>query len=258
MPRPHTKQYPTANYESLKIPVNDEKHLDAWLLHTDSLKQGIVIGFHGYMDEKSSMLDRADVLLKMGYNVLLVNFMGAGYSYGDQTTMGYLEAENVITTYNYVIGQLHEENILFLGFSMGSAAIMRAQSKYNLLTKAIILEAPYGTFKETVDARLSEYNIPSFPICNAFMFWFGKLNDFEASDANPQDYGKNIHVPVLLMCGGQDPRIPIKETETIFNMLASQQKTMKIFDKASHESYLKQYPLEWAETVQAFLIDIKK
>lgn len=256
--RPHAKQRPSANYESLEIPVNNEQYLDAWLLHTDSLKQGIVIGFHGYMDEKSSMLDRAEVLLKMGYDVLLVNFMGAGDSYGNQTTMGYLEAENVVTSHNYAVEQLHEENIVLLGFSMGAAAIMRAQSKYNLLVKAIILEAPYGTFKGTVDARLSQYNIPSFPVCNVFTFWFGKLNGFKPSDANPQDYGRNIHVPALLMCGGKDPHIPIKETETIFNMLGSKNKTIKIFDESSHESYLKKYPLKWVEAVGELLVHQNK
>lgn len=258
LPRPYTKQYPSVNYDSLSIPAGEGKQLDAWLLHTDSLKQGLVIGFHGYMDEKSSMLDRAEVLLKMGYDVLLVNFMGAGNSYGSQTTMGYLEAENVVASHRYAIEELGEENIVLLGFSMGAAAIMRAQSEHDLLVEAIILEAPYGTFTETVSARLRHYNVPSFPVCDIFTFWFGKLNGFDGFDANPQNYGKDIHVPVLLMSGGRDQNIPVKETETIFNMLASKHKEMKIFDESQHESYLKKYPHEWGKTVEKYLSDLHK
>lgn len=258
LPRPYTTQYPAINYDSLSIPVSNSQKLDAWLLHTDSLKQGLIIGFHGYMDEKSSMLDRADKLLNMGYDVLLVNFMGAGDSYGEQTTMGYLEADNVITSYKYATEQLHEENIVLLGFSMGAAAIMRAQSEHNPQVKAIILEAPYGTFEGTVNARLKQYNIPSFPICNIFTFWFGKLNGFNVSEANPLSYGKNIYTPVLLMCGGKDQHIPIEESESIFNTLASIKKEMKIFEESAHESYLKKYPYEWNEIVQSFLIHLNK
>lgn len=258
LPRPYTKQYPSASYDSLNIPIGDGKQLDAWLLKTDSLKQGLVIAFHGYMDEKSSMLDRAEVLLNMGYDVLLVNFMGAGNSYGSQTTMGYLEAENVVASHNYAIEELGEENIVLLGFSMGAVAIMRAQSEHNLLAKALILEAPYGTFTETVNARLRQYNIPSFPACEIFTFWFGKLNGFDGFEANPQNYGEDIHVPVLLMSGGQDQNIPIKETQAIFDRLATKHKEMKIFDESQHESYLKRYPHEWSETVYQYLSNLNK
>ncbi|MFV0419656.1 MAG: alpha/beta hydrolase family protein [Dysgonomonas sp.] len=256
LPRPYTKKYPTVDYDSLSISAGEGKLLDAWLLHTDSLKQGLIIAFHGYMDEKSSMLDRAEALLDMGYDVLLVNFMGAGHSYGNQTTMGYLEAENVVAAHKYAIAELGEDNIILLGFSMGAAAIMRAQSEHDLLVKALILEAPYGTFTETVNARLKHYNVPSFPVCDIFTFWFGKLNGFDGFNANPQNYGENIHVPVLLMGGGQDQNIPVNETETIYNMLASKHKEMKIFDESPHESYLKKYPEEWAETVKRYLANL--
>lgn len=221
-------------------------------------KKGLVIGFHGYMDEKSSMLDRAEALLNMGYDVLLVNFMGAGNSYGSQTTMGYLEAENVAASHTYAIEELGEENIVLLGFSMGAVAIMRAQCEHDLLVKALILEAPYGTFTGTVNGRLRNYNIPSFPVCDIFTFWFGKLNGFDGFEANPQSYGEDIHVPVLIMSGGQDQHIPVTETETIFNMLASKHKGMKIFDESQHESYLKRYPHEWNETVESYLSNLYK
>lgn len=39
LPRPYAKQYPSVDYDSLNIPIEEDKHLDAWLLHTDSLKK---------------------------------------------------------------------------------------------------------------------------------------------------------------------------------------------------------------------------
>ncbi len=258
LPKPHTKGYPVHAYDSLCIVQEEGKKLDAWLLHTDSLKRGLVIAFHGYMDEKSSMLDRADVFLDMGYDVLLVNLMGAGNSYGDQTTMGYLEAENVKAAHEYAITELKEENIILTGFSMGAAAIMKAQHDYDLLVKAVILEAPYATFKGTVGMRIDKMNMPRFPVAQLFTFWFGAINGFDAFGNNPEEYAVKIYVPALLMCGGKDQYIPEAETESIFNNIADKYKKMKIFPESHHQSYLIRYPKEWRTTVSSFLDSLEK
>lgn len=258
LPRPRTKSFPSQPYDSLRIPAGEGRQLDAWLLHTDTVKRGLVIAFHGYIDEKSSMLDRAEVFLAMGYDVMLVNFMGAGDSYGNQTTLGYMEAENVKYAHNYAVSQLQEDNIILIGFSMGAVAIMKAQADYNLLVKAIIIEAPYATFQETVNARLDKLRMPHFPVSGMFTFWFGKINGFDASKANPQDYAGRIHVPALLMCGGKDPNIPEEETERIFGRLASKRKELKIFPDSPHESYLLKYEDEWHNVVSAFVSNLER
>jgi len=253
VPRPKVKQYPNRPYDTLYIPVNEDEQLETWLLHTDSIKHGIVLGFHGYMDEKSTMLDRAYAFLDMGYDVLLVDFMGAGGSYGNQTTIGILEAENVKTVHDYVVTTLKEDKVIMTGFSMGAVAIMKAQADYDLLTQALILEAPYSTFKGTVEDRLERFNIPKWPTSGLFTFWVGIINGFNAFDANPQEYGKKIFVPTLLMCGGKDQGIPVSETQTIFDQLAANKKELLIFPESLHESYLLKYPEEWRSTVHKFL-----
>lgn len=51
--------------------------------------------FTDMAEKKSSMIDKADVFLDLGYNVFMVDFIGSGGSEGLQTTIGYKEAENV-------------------------------------------------------------------------------------------------------------------------------------------------------------------
>lgn len=258
MPRPEAKQFPTQPYDSLYIPAGEGKLLDTWLLHTSAIKKGLAIIFHGYMDEKSSMLDKAEIYLDEGYDVLLVNFMGAGNSYGNQTTMGYLESENVKSAHDYAVNNLQEDNIILAGFSMGAVAIMKAQYDYNLLVKAIILEAPYATFRGTVNKRLDLLDIPHFPITNIFTFWFGAINGFNAFKANPIDFGKKINVPVILMGGGKDPYIPEEETQQIFEQINSQHKQLKIFPESKHEDYLLKYHDEWVEIIHSFLGNLEE
>ncbi|MBS5797307.1 MAG: alpha/beta fold hydrolase [Dysgonomonas mossii] len=254
--RPTTKQHPNCSYKSVYIYVDEGKQLEAWLLHTDSLKQGIALAFHGYMDEKSSMLDRAYALLNMGYDVLLVDFMGAGGSYGNQSTIGYLEANNVKACYDYVIKELKEDKIIMIGFSMGAAAIMKAQHDYNMQVSALILEAGYATFKGTVNKRLDRINIPHWPASQIFTFWTGVINGFNAFDANPLEFGKDIHIPTLLMCGGKDPNIPKEETQFIFDQLGSNKKELVFFPESAHETYLDKYSDKWKDVVSHFLQEI--
>jgi len=85
-PRPANKQLPSRPFESIKVKSNVV--LDCWMMKRDSAK-GTMILFHGYSGEKSSMLDKAEVFLELGYNAMLVDFMGSGGSEGNTTTIGF-------------------------------------------------------------------------------------------------------------------------------------------------------------------------
>ncbi|GAB6009458.1 alpha/beta hydrolase family protein [Dysgonomonas reticulitermitis] len=258
MPKPKARQYPNRHYETLYISAGENRKLEAWSIHTDSIKYGTVLCFHGYMDEKSSMLDRAYAFLDMGYDVLLIDFMGAGGSYGNQTTIGFLEAENVKAVHDYTVSALKEDKIIMAGFSMGAAAIMKAQADYDLLTQGLILEAPYSSFKNAVGNRIGKLSIPKWPAADLFTFWTGVINGFNAFKANPQDYAKKINVPTLLMCGGKDQNIPTEETFHIFDQLAGSKKKLEIFPESTHQSYLIKYPKEWYAVTYKFLNELEQ
>lgn len=258
VPRPQVKQYPPQPYDSIYIPCGDDKKLHGWVLRTDSLKRGLAITFHGYMEEKSAMLNKALLLKDMGYDILMVDFMGAGRSYGDQTTLGYIEAENVKAAYDYAISEMKEDNVLFLGFSMGAVAAMKAQHDYDMPVKGVILEAPYGNFSGTVNARLDLFGLPHFPLSDIFTYWFGKLNGFDAFHANPEEFSKKIFSPTLLMCGSKDQYISEDEIRTIFENLGSRNKEVIFFPESTHESYLIKHSEEWKMTVSEFLRKIDK
>lgn len=253
IPKPKTDLKPSKNFTSLKIPVENDKYLEAWLLEPEVVSKGIVLIFHGFGSEKSSMLDRAYVFLDMGYKTLLIDFSGAGGSYGIQTTLGYKEAENVKHAYDFVKNTLREKSIFLCGFSMGSVAIIKAQHDHNLNVKALILEAPYGRLIDAVKIRLGKISYIGIPFSYLITFWGGVLNGFNPFSMNPEEYIKNVSIPTLLLCGGKDPRIPVEESKRIFTNSASKEKEFKIFPDSYHHSYLKLYPQEWKNIVYNFL-----
>ena len=247
-PRPQNTQAPDTAYETVLIQSN--KLLEAWWIKRDSAK-GTVALFHGYGGEKSSMLDKAAVFRQMGYNTLLVDFMGAGRSEGRQTTVGFFEAQEVKDCLAYLKEQ-GETNIHLFGTSMGAVAIMKAIDKYNIQPASIIIECPFGTMMQTVKARFKIMGVPSFPMAQLLVFWGGIQNGFWAFEHNPVEYAKNIHCPTLLLYGEHDPKVSRSEIDAIYANLKGK-KQLKTYPEAGHENYLTNYKEAWVNDIEAFM-----
>jgi len=248
-PRPENKTFPTKDYETIKLKSN--KEIESWSINTDNSK-GTVILFHGFSGDKSSMLDKAAIFLELGYNAFLVDFMGSGGSAGNQTTIGFLEAEQVKTCFEYLT-EKGEQNIYLFGTSMGSVAIMKAINDYDINPKGIIIECPFGSMYKTVCARFKTMNAPTFPMAGLLVFWGGLQNGFWAFGHNPTEYAKKINCPTLLLYGAKDEKVSREEIDQIFNNLGGH-KTLKIYQEAGHENYLTKYKDEWTQDIKEFLM----
>ena len=247
LPKPRAQFIPNFPYENIKIASNEM--LDAWHTKLPNAK-GTVVLWHGFVGEKSNLLNVARGFQSLGYSTILVDFMGSGASTGVQSTIGYKEAENVKDVYEYLQAN-GEYNIYLFGVSMGAVAIMKAVVDYHLDAKGLILECPFGTMYKTVAARFKLLGIPEYPLAGALTFWGGTINGFNAFKHNPETYAKQIHLPTLLMFGAKDEFINMKETQTIFNQLQGP-KELVVFEDAKHENYLRKDPILWKLAVREF------
>ena len=252
-PRPTNGLIPNC-YEIVELQSN--KKIECWYLNknnsvkTDTVK-GTVIIFHGYSGDKSSMLDKADEFDRLKYNTFLVDFMGSGGSEGKQTTLGYKEAEEVKTAYDYLINR-GERNIYLFGTSMGAVAILKAISDYNLKPKGIIIECPFGSMYQTTCARFKNMHTTAFPMAELLVFWGGIQNGFWAFSHNPTEYSKKVTCPTLLLYGEQDKNVSREEIDEIFANIKGK-KTLRTYKFAGHENYLIKYKNEWLKDVTEFL-----
>lgn len=247
-PRPVNKKLPSQKFETLKLQSN--KEIECWSIKTNNSK-GTIILFHGYGSEKSSLLNKSDEFIKLGYNTLLVDFMGSGGSEGNQTTIGFKEAKEVKTAFEYLEKQ-GEKNIYLFGNSLGAVAVMKAVSDFNLGPKAIILECPFGSMYKTTCARFSNMNVPSFPMAGLLVFWGGVQNGFWAFGHKPTEYAKNINAPTLLFYGEKDDKVSREEIDEIYSNLNGA-KQLKTFKLSGHEDYLNKYKENWINNIDNFL-----
>jgi alpha-beta hydrolase superfamily lysophospholipase len=249
-PRPENDSLPSLPFE--KISLNSNKEIECWFIKAERPKATVIL-FHGFAGSKSGMLDKANVFHDMGYNTLLVDFMGSGGSEGNQTTVGFLEAEQVKTCFDYLT-EKGEKHIYLLGTSMGAAAIMKAMKDYRLRPDGIMLECPFGTMYKTVCARFHSMNAPVFPMASLLVFWGGIENGFWAFGHNPEEYAKYISCPVLLMYGAKDERVSREEIDSIYAHLHGK-KELKVYENAGHENYLKKNRKEWVKDIGMFMSD---
>ena len=251
LPRPINGKLPTFKYETINF-VSNGDNIEAWLIKTEQeTSKGTVIMAHGYCSSKSVMLDRANFFLSEGYNVLAIDFIGSGGFYGNQTTIGHKEAENIKDAYQYLIGKEYP-NIIIFGTSMGAVAIMKAIHDHTDITPSgLILECPYGSMLHTVKARFRMINKPEW-VAYPFTFWGGLINGFNAFELKPIEYAKSIKIPTFLLYGKKDPSITLEESNEIFNNLNCK-KYISIYPNTDHDNFLDHDSTLWAKDIRLFI-----
>lgn len=250
-PRPEGNPIAPTNYQTILLQSN--KNIECWYKSqpdADPAKGSIII-FHGYGGEKSSMLDKAAIFDSMHYNTLLVDFMGSGGSEGNNTTIGYKEAAQIKTAYDY-LKQKGEKKIYLFGTSMGAVAIMKAIDDYQLQPDGIIIECPFGSLYKTVCARFHNMHAPVFPMAGLLVFWGGVQNGYWAFGHNPVDYARNINCSTLLLYGEKDKNVSREEIDDIYTNLPGK-KYLSTYPLAGHENYLLKYRQEWKKDIASFL-----
>jgi uncharacterized protein len=247
-PKPINTTQPARPFEVINL--QSSQKIECWHIKLDSSK-GTVIVFHGFSGNKSLMLDKSEEFNKLGYNTLLVDFIGTGGSDGNNTTVGYKEAQDVKVCIDY-LRQINEHNIVLFGTSMGAAAILKAAEAFQIDPTCAIIECPFGSMYKTTCARFKHMNVPCFPMAGLLLFWGGVQNGFWAFSHNPTDYAKCVKFPTLLLYGEKDAEVSRAEIDHIFANMAGK-KRLYTFADAGHENYLKRYKVDWVNTVSVFL-----
>lgn len=252
VPRPKNTSTPHYDYSTDYISTPKGK-IEVWYGRIENAR-GTVIMFHGYANKKSSLLNRSNIFIELGYNVMLVDFLGSGGSDGNTVSIGYYEADQVKACIDYLAPK--EKNIYLFGISMGAVACMKCVNDYHPPMKGLIVECPFGCFKTTVKNRFKNFGIPSFPMADLLMLWGSYNTGYNCYQHNPVDYASNIHCPTLLIHGEKDHAVSKKEIDDIFANLQGE-KYLKTFPKTGHDIFIPKNEAEWMNTVEDFMIATK-
>ena len=236
VPRPSSKRSPwdlAPECQVLSIDAQDGVVLESWYCNGGK-GTTLVLLFHGYSTDKTSLLREARTFLDFGASVMLVDFRGSGGSSESYTTIGFHEAEDVATVVRYAETHLSHGKIILFGQSMGASAILKAVHEHDIVPDAVIIEAVFDTMLNTVRNRFDAMRIPSFPSAELLVFWGGQQWGFDGFQHNPMDYASSLKSPILFMHGTDDLRATISEGRRVFDAVPSP-KDFKKFGQTGHE-----------------------
>ena len=199
---------PPPGYEESRIAC-EGLHLRAWLLRGRAGRAAIVVG-HGVGDSLESFTDLAGRLNQRGHSVLLFDFRGHGGSDPAYTTLGGREREDVRAAAAWLRERgLAGSGLVFMGFSMGAVAVLRAAVDQPDV-KAVIVEAPYDTYRDNIARhawllyRLPRW-VPVIPLAIAFAGWRA---GFDPGEVDAVAAARRLRAPLLAIVDGADDRMP--------------------------------------------------
>ena len=189
--------------------VSEGLRLRTWTLRGQPDKAAFVVG-HGVGDSLESFADLARHLNARGHTVLLLDFRGHGGSDDAYTTLGGREREDVRAAAQSLRDRgLAGGGLVFMGFSMGAVAVLRAAVDQPDV-RAVIVEAPYDTYRNNIAHhawllyKLPRW-VPIIPIAIAFAGWRA---GFDPDDVDAVAAARRLRAPLLAIVDGADDRMP--------------------------------------------------
>ncbi len=252
--RPNTNKKPSAlskNCETTHIPSDQNITLGAWYCPVSNDKP-LVILFHGYLKDKSSLIDEAKVFMQEEHSVLLVDFRGSGESTASYTTIGFHEADDVTAAFQYARQHYAYDKIILYGQSMGAAAILRAVHSHQVNADGLIIEAVFDRLLNTVKNRFHLLGVPASPGAQLLVFWGGWQTGFDGFDHNPVDYARAVQSPTLFFHGENDDRVWLPQARSVYKSVPAT-KYFSTFPETVHEPHLARHPDKWTREIKFFL-----
>lgn len=253
VPRPVARRTPAdlgLAFETLTLASRDGTTLEGWRVPLDK-SRGVAVLLHGYAAEKSAMLPEAAALREFGYESLLVDFRGSGGSEGDDTTVGWLEAEDAVAAIELARKLAPGKPVLVYAKSMGAASALRAAGVLGAAPDAMALESAFDTLVRTTQRRFKLMRLPPWPFTGLLLYWGGRRAGFSPDEHAPMAYASGVDCPTLLLQGARDKYVKVEDAERILANLRKGR--LVIFEESGHGEFSRNAPEVWRREMADFL-----
>ena len=168
----------------------------------------VAIMCHGYRGTPCRDFSGGAVeMIKLGYNVILIDERAHGQSQGHSITFGVRETKDVVGWVNYARNRFGENiELVLVGISMGGATVLMSADKVG--KAKIIADCPYSSPKIMLQQTIRAMGLPVrifYPLVNLSSILFAHTN---LNKISPYDSIKNTTNPVLIIHGGSDSVVP--------------------------------------------------
>jgi pimeloyl-ACP methyl ester carboxylesterase len=193
LPKDHKFSF-TYPYQEMNLLIND-RNLNIVQFKTDAAAKGVVLYFHGNMQNIERYQNIVPLFTHEGYELWMMDYPGFGKSTGKRTEARiYEDAQRF---YQLASERFEPSQIIIYGRSVGTGPA--AQLASVKAAKMLILETPYYS----IDALAKSY-FPIYPVKMLTTYTF-PVND----------YLKHVNAPAYIIHGTSDEVIPYEQAKIL-------------------------------------------
>jgi len=223
-----------------KVKVSDGTEIDVWLIASrlhdkvpddnggfrqTKLTRGTVVLLHPLMAGKAWFLQLGEDLADRGWDVVLMDCRGHGYSGGDYTTWGAREKTDVKTVVDTLLAdQAISDRIYVCGSSLGGGVAIQ-YAAIDPRCKGVIAMAPPGDLMGVFHRILLLSPKGKFEDA---VRQAGKMADFDLADASTIAAAQNLNCPVMVIRGGLGLVIPAAQCQAVFDAVEGPKKLIDV------------------------------
>jgi uncharacterized protein len=201
-------------FEEIRLPFNEIDTMSlVKFFPTDSISRGVVIYYHGNMNNIEHYASYTKPFTKLGYEVWVQDYPGFGKSTGEITEKKLYD--QAFQVKKMVDVQFASESIIIYGKSLGTG--IAAYIASNTKAKMLILETPY-------------YSIPALFNCYAPIYPSSSMANFKIPT---NEYLQDVKYPIVIFHGTKDGVIPYRSASKLKAFLKPSDKFITVPD-ATH------------------------
>ena len=249
-PQNHAVPLPPG-FEAQKVSIPGSGHAIAGWWVDKGGESPVVLLLHGVRADRSSMVSRAQLLIRHGVSVLLIDLQAEGETSGEAITLGYRESRDVVAARDWIRSRASGRRIGVIGESMGGASVLLAPQPSGF--DAVVLEAVYPRIGRAVENRIRMWLGPLAPVLtHLLLVQLQPRLHISESDLEPIRSIGRLGAPVLVVAGSRDEHTTLAESKELF-AAAAEPKALWVVEGARHQDFLRYDPTGYEERVVVFL-----
>ena len=245
-----------ARREDFEVRAADGVLLHGWKVRPPEPNGDWVLLFHGVSDNRDGMAGHAEMLLRHGYSVVMMDARAHGASDGGMGTYGWKERVDTRAVIAAVLENDTPHCLFALGESMGAAIALQSAGVEPRI-EGVVAESAFRDLNEVsydyAGLRFSPLIGKTLfrPAATAAIQAAEKEGGFRAEDISPEKAVAGRAFPVLIICGLRDHNIPPRHSRAIYQA-ATGPKDLWLVPGAGHAMALGTAPREFERRVTEF------
>ncbi len=201
----------------VNVSLENEEHMNLYGCYIDQGSSTYVIMVHGYRGDGASIISPIKNFKKQGYNLLIPDLRGHGFSDGDYIGMGWDDRLDIIQWIDYLIQKDQNASIILYGVSMGGATVMNvAGEKIPKQVKAIIEDCGYTSVWDVFKTHINMNEVESEIALHMASFVTKMRAGYYLEDVKPIEQVKKSQTPILFIHGSQDNFVPFSMLDELY------------------------------------------